>query len=172
MCTRIEFFPKTVIARINGVALGGGTEIALCCDIRIAAENAVFGQLEVGLGLIPGYGATQRLVKILGVGKAKELILLGERIDAREAFRISLVSKVVPVADLDATVQAAAEKLCGMGPVALRLAKMAINHRAQADLQTSLALESQCYDHAFHTEDCFEGVKAFLEKRKPQFKGK
>jgi enoyl-CoA hydratase len=170
--TRIELFPKPVIARINGIALGGGTEIALCCDIRIASENAVFGQPEVGLGLIPGYGATQRLPKILGVGKAKELVLLGERFDAREALRIGLVSKVVPVADLDATVGAIAERLCGMGPVALRMAKMAINRGAQADLQTGLALESQCYSHAFHTEDRVEGVKAFLEKRKPQFKGK
>jgi enoyl-CoA hydratase len=172
ICTRIEFFPKPVIARINGVALGGGTEIALCCDIRIASENAVFGQPEVGLGLIPGYGATQRLPKIVGVGKAKEMVLLGERIDAQEAFRIGLVSKVVPAADLDATVKVVAEKLCGMGPVALRMAKMAINHGAQADLPTGLVLESQCYDHAFHTEDCVEGLKAFLEKRKPLFKGK
>jgi enoyl-CoA hydratase len=170
ICTRIELFPKPVIARINGVALGGGTEIALCCDIRIASDNAVFGQPEVGLGLIPGYGATQRLPKIVGVGKAKEMVLLGERIDAHEAMRIGLVHKVVPPAELDAAVQAATEKLSAMGPVALRMAKVAINYGA--DLHAGLALEAECYAHAFHTEDRIEGIKAFLEKRKPQFKGK
>lgn len=172
VCTRIESFPKPVIARINGVALGGGTEIALCCDIRIASENAIFGQPEVGLGLIPGYGATQRLAKILGVGRAKELILLGERIDAKEAFRIGLVSKVVTADKLDAAVKAAAERLSNMGPVALRMAKMAINEGAQSDLHTGLALESQCYANAFNTEDRIEGIKAFIEKRNPRFRGK
>jgi enoyl-CoA hydratase len=172
VCTRIEFFPKPVIARINGVALGAGTEIAMCCDIRIASENAIFGQPEVGLGLTPGYGATQRLPRMVGLGKAKELILSGERIDAREALRVGLVNKVVPLADLDATVQEVAEKLSAMGPVALRMAKTAINYGVQADLRAGLALESQCYAHAFHTEDRVEGVKAFLEKRKPQFKGR
>lgn len=117
VCTRIEFFPKPVIARINGIALGADIEIAMCCDIRIAAETAIMGQPEVRLGIIPGYGATQRLPRLVGIGKAKGLILMGVRISAPEAFRIGLVHQVVPVSELDNAVKQAAEKLLDMGPV-------------------------------------------------------
>jgi enoyl-CoA hydratase len=172
VCTRIEFFPKPVIARINGIALGAGIEIAMCCDIRIAAETAIMGQPEVRLGIIPGYGATQRLPRLVGMGKAKELILMGVRISAPEALRIGLVNQVVPVSDLDNAVMQAAEKLLGMGPVALHMAKTAMNYGNQADLRTGLAMEARCYSHCFRTEDRIEGVNAFLEKRRPQFKGK
>ena len=172
VCTRIEFFPKPVIARINGIALGAGIEIAMCCDIRIAADTAVMGQPEVRLGIIPGYGGTQRLPRLVGMGKAKELILMGERISAQEALRIGLVNQVVPVAELNEAVMQAAEKLSGMGPIALHMAKTAMNYGTQADLRTGLAMEARCYSHCFRTEDRVEGVNAFLEKRKPQFKGK
>jgi enoyl-CoA hydratase len=172
VCTRIEFFPKPVIARINGIALGAGIEIAMCCDIRIAAETAIMGQPEVRLGIIPGYGATQRLPRLVGMGKAKELILMGLRINAPEALRIGLVNQVVPVSELDNAVTQAAEKLLGMGPVALHMAKTAMNYGNQADLRTGLAMEARCYSHCFRTEDRVEGVNAFLEKRRPQFKGK
>ena len=172
VCTRIEFSPKPVIARINGVALGAGTEIAMCCDIRIAAETAIMGQPEVKLGIIPGYGATQRLPRLVGFGKAKEIILMGLRISASEALRIGLVNQVVPLAKLDNAVMEATEKLSSMGPIALHMAKTAINYGTQADLRTGLALEVRCYSHCFSTEDRVEGVNAFLEKRRPQFKGK
>ena len=172
VCTRIEFFPKPVIARINGVALGAGIEIAMCCDIRIAAETAIMGQPELRLGIIPGYGATQRLPRLVGIGKAKELILMDVRIGAPEALRIGLVNQVVPLSELDSAVTQAAEKLLGMGPVALHMAKTAMNYGNQADLRTGLAMEARCYSHCFGTEDRVEGVNAFLEKRRPQFKGK
>jgi enoyl-CoA hydratase len=172
ICTRIEYFPKPVIARINGVALGAGTEIALCCDIRIAAENAIMGQPEVGLGLTPGYGATQRLPKVVGMGKAKELMLLGERISAREALHMGLVNKVVTRNELDDAVMAAAQRLSSMGPLALRMVKTAVNYGAQTDIRTGLSLEIQCYTRCFHSQDRVEGVSAFLEKRMPQFMGR
>ena len=172
VCTRIEFFQKPVIARVNGVALGAGIEIAMCCDIRIAAETAIMGQPEVRLGIIPGYGATQRLPRLVGMGKAKELILMGVRIGALEALSIGLVNQVVPLSELDNAVTQAAERLLGMGPVALHMAKTAMNYGNQADLRTGLAMEARCYSHCFRTEDRVEGVNAFLEKRTPQFKGK
>ena len=172
VCTRIEFFPKPVIARINGVALGAGIEIAMCCDIRIASETAIMGQPEVRLGIIPGYGATQRLPRLVGIGKAKELILMGVRISATEALRIGLVNRVVPLSELDNAVLEATEKLSSMGPIAVHMAKIAINYGAQADLRTGLALETRCYSHCFATEDRVEGVSAFLERRRPQFRGK
>lgn len=172
VCTRIEVSPKAVIARINGVALGAGIEIAMCCDIRIAADTAIMGQPEVRLGIIPGYGGTQRLPRLVGMGKAKELILMGRHISAQEALCIGLVNQVVPLAELDNAVMKAAERISGMGPVALHMAKTAMNFGTQADLRTGLTLEARCYSHCFGTDDRIEGVNAFLEKREPQFKGR
>lgn len=172
ICTRIEDFPKPVIARINGIALGGGTEIALCCDIRIAADTAVMGVPEITLGIIPGYGGTQRLPRLIGMGKAKELVLTGDRISAEEAYLWGLVNQVVPLAELDKAVGKLCEKLSARGPIALHMAKVAMNNGFQADLRTGLDIESRCFSLCFGTEDRIEGMKAFLEKRKPEFKGR
>ncbi|MDR3555273.1 MAG: enoyl-CoA hydratase-related protein [Syntrophobacteraceae bacterium] len=170
--TRIENFPKPVIARINGYALGGGTELALCCDIRIAVDSAKMGMPEVKLGIIPGYGGTQRLPRLIGVGRAKELILTGDHIPAQRALEYGLVNRVVPVAELDQTVAEMARKMASCGPVSLHMAKTAINNGLQADLRTALELEARCYSLCFATEDRVEGMNAFLEKRKPNFHGR
>jgi len=172
ICTNIENFPKPVIARINGVALGGGTELALCCDIRISADTAIMGVPEIKLGIIPGYGGTQRLPRLIGMGKAKELVLTGDTLSAGEAFRIGLVNKVVPVAELDQAVADVVRKLAAKSPVALHMAKSAMNQGIQADLRTGLGLEAKCFSLCFGTEDRVEGMKAFLEKRKPNFTGR
>jgi len=171
ICCDIENFPKPVIAKINGIALGGGTELAMCCDLRIAADTAIMGQPEIKLGIIPGYGGTQRLPRLIGMTKAKELILLGDHISAQEAYRLGLVNQVVPLADLDATVDNLCARLAEMGPLALRMAKIAMNNGIQADLRTGLEMEGRCYTETFNTEDRLEGMNAFLQKRKPQFKG-
>jgi enoyl-CoA hydratase len=170
--TRLENFRKPVIARINGFALGGGSEIALGCDIRIASENVIMGLPEIKLGIIPGYGGTQRLPRLVGMGKAKELILTGEHISALEALEIGLVNKVVPKDELDDEVNKLAEKIAARGPVALHMAKVALNNGVQADLRTGLELEARCYSLCFGTKDREEGMNAFLEKREPNFQGK
>ncbi len=172
ICSEIENFPKPVIARINGIALGGGTEVAMCCDLRIAADTAIMGQPEIKLGIIPGYGGTQRLPRLIGMTKAKELVLLGDSISADEACRLGLVNQVVPLAELDKTVEKICAKLSNMGPVALHMAKVAMNNGIQADLRTGLDMEARCFSLTFGTEDRTEGMKAFLEKRKPEFKGR
>ena len=172
ICSEIENFPKPVIARINGIALGGGTEVALSCDIRIAADSAIMGLPEIKLGIIPGYGGTQRLPRLVGMGKAKELIFTGDHISAQEALNIGLVNQVVPFADLDETVAKLCQKISSRGPVALHMAKVALNNGAQADLRTALEIEARCFSLCFGTEDRLEGMNAFLEKRKPEFKGK
>lgn len=172
ICTEIENFPKPVIARINGIALGGGTEIAMCCDLRIAADTAIMGQPEMKLGIIPGYGGTQRLPRLIGMTKAKELVLLGDNISADEAFRLGLVNQVVPLSELDSAVEKICAKLSRMPPVALHMAKAAMNNGVQADLRTGLDMEARCFSLTFGTEDRIEGMKAFLEKRKPEFKGR
>ncbi|HDP80270.1 MAG TPA: crotonase [Spirochaetes bacterium] len=172
ICSEIENFPKPVIARVNGLALGGGTEVALSCDIRIASSNAKMGLPEIRLGIIPGYGGTQRLPRLVGTGKAKELIMTGDHISAEEAYRIGMVNQVVAPEELDAAVDKMAEKLASKGAFALYMAKTAINNGIQTDLKTGLALEAMCFGLVMGSEDKTEGMTAFLEKRKAAFKGR
>jgi len=172
MLEKIERLPKPVIAAINGFALGGGCELAMSCDFRIAAENARFGQPEINLGIIPGAGGTQRLTRLVGMTKAKELILTGDIIDADTALNIGLVNKVVPQYDLMSEAKALAQKLLTKSSAALSLAKAAINCGWQMPLSSALDLEMQCFSLCFATEDHKEGMSAFIEKRKPDFKGK
>ena len=169
---KIETFDRPVIAAINGFTLGGGNELALCCDIRIAAENALFGQPEVNLGLIPGYGGTQRLPRLIGPGKAKEIIFADERINAQEALRIGLVERVVPKGQAVEEAKKLLRKIFGKGPVAVKMAKKAMNEGLGMSLRGGLDLEGQCQGTCFGTEDKDEGAKAFLEKRPANFKGR
>ena len=168
----IENIPKPVIAAVAGYALGGGCELALVADVRIAAENAMFGTPEIKLGIIPGAGGTQRLPRLIGAGRAKELIYSGEFIDAAEALRIGLVNKVVPSDQLMPEALKFAKRLTKLGAIALRMAKTAINEGLQMDLEAGLQYERQCYSLLYATQDQKEGMKAFKEKRKPQFQGK
>jgi len=168
----MENFPKPVIAAVNGFALGGGTELALACHMRIASENAKMGQPEVKLGLIPGYGGTQRLARLVGKGAAMELILSGKIINAHEAYRIGLVNKVVPQLELKSTCVALAQEIKGNGPLALQYAITAINQGLDKSLDEGLLLEAELFGKTCGTEDSKEGTKAFLEKRKPDFTGK
>ncbi len=168
----IENFPKPVIAAVNGYALGGGTEIALACHIRIASENAKMGQPEVKLGLIPGYGGTQRLARLVGKGQAMELVLSGRIIDADEALRIGLVNRVVPQADLLPTCEAVAKEIVTNAPLALEYAITAINRGLEKTLEAGLLLEADLFGQACATEDSKEGTQAFIEKRKANFQGK
>ena len=163
---------KPLIAAINGIALGGGLEIALTCDIRIAAENARFGSPEVNLGLIPGWGATQRLPRIIPWAKAAEILLTGKPIDAQEAYRIGLVNKVVPREEVMATAREWAEALCQVGPLAVRAAKQAMVRGYSLPLDDGLRLESSLFGYLLGTEDYTEGTAAFNERRKPDFKAK
>jgi enoyl-CoA hydratase len=167
----VERFPRPTIAAVNGFALGGGCELALACDIRLAADHATFGQPELGLGIIPGAGATQRLPRIVGLGHAKHLILTGEIIDARRALEIGLVSAVVPAADLMATARAVAGRILRQGPLAARLAKLALNASARVDLESGLLIETLAQTICYESDDKAEGTAAFLEKRKPKFTG-
>lgn len=167
----IENFRKPVIAAINGYALGGGTEFALACHIRLASENAKFGQPEVKLGLIPGFGGTQRLPRLVGKGKAMELILLGKIIDAKEAYDIGLVNKVVPASNILSEAEAMAKEIIKNAPLALEYAIEAINKGLDKTLDAGLELEAATFGRACSTEDSLEGAKAFLEKRKPNFRG-
>jgi len=169
---RIEAFDRPVIAAVNGFALGGGNELALCCDIRIAAENAIFGQPEVNLGLIPGYGGTQRLPRLIGPGKAKEIIFADERINAQEALRIGLVERVVPKGQALEEAKKLLKKIMGKGPLAIKMAKKAVDEGLKMSLRAGLDLEAQCNGICFGSEDKDEGAKAFLEKRPANFKGK
>ena len=168
----IENLPMPVIAMINGFCFGGGNELAMSCDIRICSDNAKFGQLEINVGIIPGAGATQRLPRLVGWGKAKELIYTGRIIDAEEALRIGLVDKVVPQPQLEKVVADLAESIVSKSPLALKLAKKAINRGMYTDIAAGLAYEASCFSLLFSTKDQKEGANAFLEKRKPNFKGK
>jgi enoyl-CoA hydratase len=168
----IQHLGKPVIAAVNGYALGGGCELALACHLRIASENARFGQPEVNLGIIPGYGGTQRLARLVGVGRALEMILTGNPIDAPEAFRIGLVNKVVPGADLLATAEAMARTILGKGQLAVRMAIKAVNATMEAPMSEGLNIEAGLFGECCSTEDFKEGTKAFIEKRKPAFGGR
>jgi enoyl-CoA hydratase/3-hydroxyacyl-CoA dehydrogenase len=169
---KIEEMSKPVIAAINGFALGGGLELALACDFRVAAEHAELGSPEIGLGLIPGWGGTQRLVRIVGLAKAKEMVLLGNRLKAEEALRIGLVTKVVHYDKLRDEVRELAKKLSEGPPIALKYAKYALNFGTQVPLDMGLRLESGLMGLTFSTEDLKEGVEAFMSRRKAEFKGK
>ena len=170
--TAIDTFPKPVIAMINGYCLGGGCELALACDLRIASETASFGQPEINLGIIPGGGGTQRLTRLVGEGKAMELILTGDIIDAKTAFTLGLLNLVVPAADLEAKTMEIANRISEKSPVALRMAKEAVKIASRSTLDEGLRREVDLFALCFSSEDKDEGVKAFLEKRKPVFKGK
>lgn len=167
---QIEKLGKPVIAAVNGLALGGGTELALACDFRLAAETAKFGQPEINLGIIPGAGGTQRLARLIGLAKAKELIFLGEIIEAGVAEEIGLVHRVVPAAELMNEAHKLARKLAAKPAVALKMAKEAINTGINMDLHSALTLEIQNFVTAFSSDDRREGLAAFLEKRKPNFR--
>jgi enoyl-CoA hydratase len=169
---KIETMPKPVIAAINGFALGGGCELAMACDIRLAADSARLGQPEINLGIIPGYGGTQRLPRLVGRGMAKLLCLSGDPIDAAEALRIGLVDRVVPASELLNEAKALARKLAAKAPVARALIKQAINTGLDGSLPEGLAYEAAQFGLVFDTEDRREGVTAFLEKRKASWKGK
>ena len=170
--TAIDTFPKPVIAMINGFCLGGGCELALACDIRIASENASFGQPEIKLGIIPGGGGTQRLTRLVGEGKAMELILTGDFINAQAALTLGLVNHVVPLDQLQTKTMEIASRMANMSPIALQLAKEAVKLASRSNLDEGLRREVDLFALCFSTEDKDEGVAAFLEKRKPAFKGK
>ncbi len=172
LTSKMERLSKPVIAAINGYAFGGGLEIALACDFRIASENAELGQTEIRLGLIPGWGGTQRLGRLVGFGKAKELIMTGEHVKAEDALRIGLVSKVVPREKLEAEAEAMAKSLAEGPPIALKLAKYMLNFGTQVPLDVALKMESEAFGVVLSTKDVMEGVSAFVSKRKPEFKGK
>lgn len=167
---KIELMEKPVIAAVNGYALGGGCELSMCCDIRIASEKAKFGQPEVGLGITPGFAGTQRLPRIVGMGKAKELIFTAETIDANEAYRIGLVNKVVPAESLMDEAISMAKKILSKGQIAVRYSKVAINRGIETDIETGQAIEKDLFGLCFATEDQKEGMEAFLSKRLPNYK--
>lgn len=168
----IETLGKPVIAAVNGYALGGGAELAMACHIRIASENAKFGQPEVALGIIPGYGGTQRLGRLVGKGKAMEMILTGDQVDAQEALRIGLVNSVVPLADLLKTAEAMAQKIISKGQIAVRLALKAVNAMDESSLSSGQTLEAELFGRCCSSQDFKEGTSAFLEKRKAEFKNR
>jgi enoyl-CoA hydratase len=168
---RLERFPRPTIAAINGYALGGGCELALACDIRVAADSAKFGQPELGLGIIPAAGATQRLPRVVGLGWAKHLILTGDIIDAKQALEIGLVTAVMPASQLHVRARELARRLLRQGPIASRLAKLALNASARVDLDSGLLIETLAQAICYDSEDKQEGTAAFLEKRKPKFTG-
>ncbi|MDT7541263.1 MAG: enoyl-CoA hydratase [Acidobacteriota bacterium] len=170
--TAFDAFTKPVIAMINGFCLGGGCELAMACDIRIASERARFGQPEINLGIIPGGGGTQRLTHLVGESRAMDLILTGEMIDAQTAQQIGLVSRVVAHDELEAETMKIAEKIAEKSPIALRMAKEAVKTAARSTLDEGLRREIDLFALCFSSADKDEGVRAFIEKRKPEFKGR
>jgi enoyl-CoA hydratase len=168
----VEHLGKPVIAAINGVALGGGCELAMACTLRVAADTARLGQPEINLGLMPGYGGTQRLSRLVGKGRALELLLTGEAISAQEAWRIGLVNRVVPASELMAGVKELAQSLAARPPIALRYIIDAVNQGLDMGLADAQTYEATLFGLVSTTEDMREGTKAFLEKRKAEFKGR
>ena len=169
---KIENLPQPVIAAINGFALGGGCELAMACDIRISSATAKFGQPEVGLGITPGFGGTQRLARLVGKGRAKELLFTADMIDANEAYRIGLVNKIVEPELLMEAAKAMALKIMSRASVAVRLIKAAINEGMNVDIKSGIAYEAEVFGLCFSTSDQKEGMTAFVEKRKAEFNGK
>lgn len=172
LCLALENLEKPVIAALNGYALGGGLEVAMSCDIRIASENARVGQTEINIGLIPGWGGTQRLTRLIGKTKAKELVFTGRIIDAKTAEQLGILNIVVPQDKFKETVRQFALELASKAPIAVRVAKALINKGADISLESALELEREGFGVVASTEDLKEGVSAFTEKRKPAFKGK
>jgi len=168
----IQDLDRPVIAAVNGFALGGGTEIALACDFIYASENAKFGLPETTLGVFPGFGGTQRLPRLIGKGKAKELIFTGKMVSAQEAYEMGLVNRVFPLSSLMEETKRVALQIASNGPVAVRLAKMVIDTGFNLELAEACSLESYAFSITFTTEDQKEGMSAFLEKRKPSYKGR
>ena len=168
----IDSFPKPVIAMVNGFCLGGGNELAMACDLRTASENARFSQPEINLGLIPGGGGTQRLTNLIGEGRAMEMMMTGDMIDAATAHRFGLVNHVFTSDELEAKTLELAEKIAEKAPIALQLVKEAVKFASRSNLDEGLRREVDLFAICFSTEDKQEGVSAFLEKRKPEFKGK
>jgi len=171
LLSSIQNLNKPVIAAVNGIALGGGTEIALASDIRIASSNAVMGLTETRLAIIPGGGGTQRLPRIIGMGRAKELIFTGRKVDAEEAQKINLVNTVCKQEELIDQCMEMADMIAETGPIAVEQAKYAMNYGVETDLNTGLAIESNAYRVTIPTKDRVEGLTAFREKRKPVYKG-
>lgn len=169
---KLDVLEKPVIAAVNGFALGGGCELAMACDIRLASETAVFGLPEVSLGVIPGYGGTQRLPRLIGEGRAKELTFTAGTIDAEEAYRVGLVNHVYPAGELMNQARKLAKKMMNNAPLSVGYAKLAIGQGLQGDLDSGLRIESDFFGLSVASEDMKEGAQAFVEKRKPQFKGK
>jgi enoyl-CoA hydratase len=169
---KIENLPQPVIAAVNGYALGGGCELAMACDIRIASEKAKFGQPEASLGIPPGFGGTQRLARLVGKGHAKELLFTADMIDAAEAYRIGLVNKVVAPEQLMEAAHAMAQKILSRSPLGVQACKTCINEGLDTDLETGIAYEAEAFGLCFATADQKEGMAAFLEKRKANFTGK
>jgi methylglutaconyl-CoA hydratase len=164
--------PQATIAAVNGVAFGGGMELLLACDVRVAADTALFALTEVRLGIMPGAGGTQRLPRLVGVARAKELILFGRRIDARRALDIGLVAEVVPAAQLATATEALVDELRGCAPISVAKAKEAIDRGVDVPLSEGLDLERRCYDVTLFTEDRNEGLRAFADKRPPRYQGR
>jgi len=168
----IETMSKPVIAAINGFTLGGGCELAMACDFRFCTEKSQFGQPEVRLGVTPGFGGTQRLPRLVGLGMAKEILYTGDNIDAQEALRIGLVNKIVPEAELMDYVKKIAKNISARGAIAVRLCKDAVNEGMQTDIDRAMSIEADIFGLCFATADQKEGMRAFVEKRRAQFTGK
>ena len=164
----IEKFPLPVIAAVNGFALGGGNELAMSCDIRLAADNAVFGQHEVGLGITPGFGGTQRLARLVGMGMAKQMLYAALNIDAQEALRIGLVNAVYPQAELMENALKLANKIARNAPIAVRACKQAVNEGMQVSIEEGVAIEEKLFGACFETHDQVEGMACFLSREKPK----